>query len=142
MKVLVCGSRDNGQAAPVGSVLDAFHRATPITALIEGGARGVDRLAREWAQSRGVPVETFAADWHRYGPAAGPIRNRRMIVEGEPEVVIAFPGGKGTANMVKEARRAHLEVLVIAALGPTRDATARSANTQASVAPSEGTANE
>ncbi len=113
-KVLVCGSREYGDAARLGGVLDAFHRATPITLVIEGGQRGADGLARQWAKSRGVPVQTFDPDWHKYGKAAGPIRNRRMIVEGEPEVVIAFPlNGPGTQNMIATARSAHIEVLVI-----------------------------
>lgn len=32
------------------------------------------------------------------------MRNRRMLDEGRPDLVVAFPGGPGTRNMVKLAR--------------------------------------
>jgi len=44
----------------------------------------------------------------RYGPynaAAGAIRNEKMAVEGKPDLIIAFPGGPGTKNMIDVARR-------------------------------------
>jgi hypothetical protein len=71
--------------------------------LIEGGARGADRLAREWAKAHGVTVETYEAEWQRYGRGAGPIRNDTMIRDGDPDLVVAFPGGSGTADMVRRA---------------------------------------
>lgn len=58
----------------------------------------------------GVKHLPFEADWHTHGRAAGPIRNRRMIEEGKPDLVVAFPGGRGTANMVNQARAAGIEV--------------------------------
>ncbi|MEM9912925.1 MAG: hypothetical protein AAF922_19365 [Pseudomonadota bacterium] len=45
------------------------------------------------------------------GRAAGPIRNKEMLDEGCPDLVVAFPGGRGTANMVKQAQAAGVEVL-------------------------------
>ncbi len=51
----------------------------------EGGARGADRLARVWAQLGGIEVETHPAQWERDGKAAGPIRNRAMLVNGRPD---------------------------------------------------------
>src|SRR5262245_46929509 len=100
MKVLVCGGRDFKDAGRIQSVLSAFHAAQPIARLIEGGATGADRLARTWARGAQVPVTTFAPRWDLYGKSAGPIRNDRMLHEGQPDVVIAFPGGAGTAHMV------------------------------------------
>lgn len=105
-RVLVCGGRDFPGYWTVFEALDGQHKAAPITLLIEGGALGADRFGRRWAQERGVPFQTFPADWTRDGKAAGPIRNRRMLVEGQPDLVIAFPGGKGTASMVALSRKA------------------------------------
>lgn len=94
------------------AVLDAEHAKEPIECLIEGGARGADTLARLWAQQRGIRVQTFPADWKQFGRSAGPRRNQQMI-ETKPDKVIAFPGGGGTADMVKRAKKARVPVLEI-----------------------------
>jgi len=104
VRVLVCGGRDFDNPSWLTITLDELSRDAEWTTLIEGGARGADRQAREWAVASGVAVETYEADWHAHGPGAGPIRNRRMLDEGRPDLVVAFPGGPGTRNMVKLAR--------------------------------------
>ena len=109
-RVLVCGGRDYADRERVFSVLDRLHADRPLSALIEGGARGADALGREWAKARSVPVQTYAADWSK-GRSAGPIRNRQMLDEGRPDLVVAFAGGAGTANMIAQAERAGVEVL-------------------------------
>jgi hypothetical protein len=80
--------------------------------LIHGDANGADRLAGEWGTARGITVEAHPADWKKHGRAAGPIRNQKMLEE-TPALVVAFPGGKGTADMVKKARQAGVEVFVV-----------------------------
>jgi hypothetical protein len=42
---------------------------------------------------------------------AGPIRKQQMLDEGKPDLVVAFPGGRGTAHMVRIARAAGIEVI-------------------------------
>jgi predicted Rossmann-fold nucleotide-binding protein len=110
MKVIICGGRDFNNLSAVRHALTAAHGKRPITLLIEGGAAGADRLAREWAAANGVLHVTVMADWKRYGPAAGPIRNAEMLREYKPDAVIAFPGGTGTADMVTIARKAGVKV--------------------------------
>lgn len=101
MKVLVCGGRDYQHRHHVWCVLDAI---TPRpTVIIHGSATGADEWAHLWAHNHGIRIETFKPDWGRYGREAGPIRNRRMIDEGKPDLVLAFPGGIGTADMVSKA---------------------------------------
>lgn len=113
MKVLVCGGRDFDDALTLGAWLGGIHKNNgPITLLIEGGARGADVMARKFAEWQGIPVRTFPADWDKHGKAAGPIRNKQMLDEGKPDLVVAFPGGRGTENMVKQARSAGVRVLV------------------------------
>ncbi len=109
MRVLVCGGRDYRNVSAVRHALEVLHAKRGIVLVIEGGATGADTLAREWAQRRGVEVMTFAADWQA-GRRAGPIRNQRMIDEGKPDGVIAFPGGRGTADMIRRAEAAGLKV--------------------------------
>jgi hypothetical protein len=123
MRVLVCGGRDYGGSDAVWhvwEVLDGIHAATAITAIIEGGARGADRCAREWANEHGVKCVTVPADWATHGHAAGPIRNRRMLTDFSPDVVVAFPGGRGTANMVAQAEAAGVRVMRATASEPPR----------------------
>jgi hypothetical protein len=98
----------------VWQTLDAMHASDPIAVLIHGDAQGADRLAKGWAVSRRVKHLPFAADWQTHGDLAGPIRNRRMLVEGMPDRVLAFPGGRGTRNMVFQAKRAGVPVEEIA----------------------------
>ena len=111
MKVLVCGGRGYRDAAFVARTLDDLHAQTPITALMQGGAPGADRLAKEWAATH-PEIERYVcrAEWHLHGKAAGPMRNARML-EWKPDVVVAFPGGSGTADMVRRAVEAGVRVL-------------------------------
>lgn len=109
-RVLVTGGRAFTDRALVFDTLDSL---VPIAVIIEGGATGADGLARWWAHRRGVPVETYPADWLAHGKAAGPIRNGQMLLHGKPDLVVAFPGGRGTADMVRQAQDAGVAVLTI-----------------------------
>lgn len=104
MRVIVCGGRNYSDRMHLEECLDQLHASKSFTLLIAGGASGADSFAESWAKKRGVPCEVFAADWKRHGRAAGPIRNRRMLDEGKADMVVAFPGGRGTANMIAQAR--------------------------------------
>jgi len=101
--VLVCGGRDYSDYATLSAFLDGYARDHQVVKLVHGAASGADKLAGRWARERGIPVREFPADWVMYGKAAGPIRNRRMLDEGRADVVIAFPGGWGTADMIRQA---------------------------------------
>lgn len=112
MRVLVCGGRDYVDASTLWGALDTLRMETPHDALtiIQGGACGADQMAREWCQSRHVPFDNFPANWDKDGKAAGPIRNQRMIDHGKPLLVLAFPGGRGTEDMVRRAEVAGVPV--------------------------------
>ena len=112
-RVLVCGGRDLTDSALVYRVLDRFHADNIIEVLIEGGARGADRIAGYWARKHRIDNLKFPADWKAHDNAAGPIRNQRMLKEGRPDVVIAFPGGHGTADMVTRAKAAGVPVIYV-----------------------------
>lgn len=118
MRVIVCGSRDWTDAEFVYRELDQIHKRLRITTVIEGNAFGVDRMAGYWARRNKIDNLKFRADWEKYGKAAGPIRNGQMIKDGKPDRVIAFPGGVGTSDMVRQAHAADIEVITIEAKGP------------------------
>ena len=114
MRVLVCGGRGFYNKLLLKRILDAIHAETPITCIIQGGANGADWLAKHWATAYGgMPQEEYKADWLGQGRSAGPKRNAIMLKASRPDLVVAFPGGKGTADMTKKARVAGVKVMEI-----------------------------
>jgi hypothetical protein len=86
--------------------------------LLHGGARGADAAIGRAAQQLGWSALVMPAQWQLHGRAAGPIRNRELLEQAiaqavahsspsclTPVLVVAFPGGAGTASLVREARR-------------------------------------
>lgn len=104
MRVLVCGGRDFTSRAAAYAALDRANAKRRIVLVIHGGARGADTIAGDWARARGIPVRVFLADWETLGRFAGHARNARMLAEGRPQGVIAFPGGVGTRDMITRAQ--------------------------------------
>lgn len=114
-RVIVCGGRKYFNFEAINRALNELHENDergPIYAVIHGNAAGADRLGRVWAIRNKVRCWPVPAEWSKYGNAAGPIRNKKMLGMG-PSVVVAFPGGKGTRNMMKQARAAGIEVIEI-----------------------------
>lgn len=115
MRVLVCGDRNWLYEAPIRRELRKLPKGSVI---IEGEARGADQLGAKIAEELGFEVERYPAQWDRYPRgAAGPIRNRQMLVEGKPDLVLAFHEditcSKGTKNMVTQATKAGVSVRII-----------------------------
>jgi hypothetical protein len=111
MRVLICGGRNFDERKRMRDYLFSFHEKTPITAVIHGGASGADRLGGEWARHNGIAEVRVDANWTRYGKRAGPVRNGWMIQHCFPELVIAFPGGYGTRNMIEQATAVGIPVI-------------------------------
>ena len=112
MRAIVCGGRDYADRDGVWKQLDAFHASEgKITAIAHGGARGADEIAGQWGEAEHIPVRSFPANWKRDGKAAGPIRNQKMLAEFRPDIVIAFSGGRGTADMVRRAEAEGVRVV-------------------------------
>lgn len=113
MRVLVCGGRNYDDPALLFWTLDRLHELHHFTLLIHGDASGADRLGAWWASLNGIKDDPYPAEWTTYGNGAGPIRNLRMIIQARPELVVAFPGRHGTANMCKQAREHGIRVISI-----------------------------
>lgn len=111
--MLVTGGRGYEDADHVRAALDRIHAVTPIGVLIHGDAQGADKLAKRWARLRGVPQLPFKVTpsmWEEQGLSAGSRRNGQMLEVGKPDLVVAFPGGIGTENMIKQAGKAGVPV--------------------------------
>jgi hypothetical protein len=121
--VLVCGGRRYSDRAWVFRALDWLDAEVGIGRVVEGacgldehpapdgtfpgpttGERtGADRWAHEWAVERKVATVAVPARWSTYDDGAGPERNARMLRMHEPQLVVAFPGGPGSADMCRKA---------------------------------------
>jgi len=110
MRVLVCGGRNFADKALLSRTLDSLYQKEGISTLIEGEARGADKLSAQWAEAYDIKILRFPANWKLYGRSAGYVRNRQMLTEGKPDLVIAFPGGRGTEMMCDIAQRIGVEV--------------------------------
>jgi predicted Rossmann-fold nucleotide-binding protein len=132
MRLLVCGGRNYGEipdGCPAEQIRHYSEKAgrevfllretlghlfieRNVNTVITGGARGADSHAFRFARQQGRHTLVFKADWS-LGKKAGPVRNQKMIDEGRPDLVLAFPGGKGTADMVRRARETGIEVMEV-----------------------------
>jgi hypothetical protein len=118
LRILVCGGRKYYDYDKINLELNVIHALRTITTLIQGEASGADLISKQWAKYNRIPTMDFPAVWRnvvngKYNPNAGSERNQKMLDEGKPDLVVAFPGGKGTANMVKLAEEAGVEVIKI-----------------------------
>ena len=116
MKVIVCGGRNYRNTAFLFRQLDKLHAERLFTAFMQGGACGADKLGKEWARTKpelGGKRFECRAEWHKYGKAAGSIRNARMM-EWKPDLVVGFPDPDsiGTWDMINKAKAAGVETLV------------------------------
>ena len=112
MIVLVCGGRNYANQSKVHGYLSRLHREKKIEAIVQGGATGADNHARQWAKFNNVKVITYFPDWDK-GPYAGFLRNQMMLEEECPDLVVAFPGGHGTDDMVTRAKRGGFKLEII-----------------------------
>jgi hypothetical protein len=123
MRVLVCGGRGyediEGGGTIVREALSQLFLNPPEkedVVLISGGAKGADQIPiymYEGEEDEWGGLEVYPADWKLHGKSAGHIRNQQMLDESKPDIVIAFPGGRGTANMIKRAKKAGVEVFQV-----------------------------
>lgn len=122
-RILICGGRNYTDWQTFTKVvfevleklnlLEQKYLLPKNVTIISGGATGADTLAADFAVVYWTGYKEFKADWKHYGRSAGPKRNRQMLVEGQPHYVIAFPGGRGTANMKGQARKFGLPIYVV-----------------------------
>lgn len=117
MIVLVCGGRTfatggwreeeriKSDRRKIWLSLDQLKLQPLFDLLIEGGAEGADFWCGKWADEKYIPHLRVPAPWPQKGKSAGIIRNLRMRdFQGlKPDILVAFPGGNGTAHMIKVA---------------------------------------
>lgn len=114
MIVIVSGSRGYHRDEYMPQFEEAMQLSgfTPTKILHGANMDSVDRLARAWARSRGIPEHGIPADWDgvmgRGLPrgAAGPLRNGALEKLGEALVAVWDGESPGTYDMIQKIRRA------------------------------------
>lgn len=114
MRTIIAGSRTVTNPKTVKQAVNSAVVKAGIwpTEIVEGGARGVDTLAFDFAWEQGIPVKVFPADWKQHGRAAGVLRNREMAKYAEALIAIWDGKSRGTKNMIEEAEKCGLKVYV------------------------------
>jgi hypothetical protein len=104
MFVLCTGGRTFTDQKRVDLILGHLFIDYPKSCVVQGGARGLDRLVHHYCVTRGKPCVTMDAPWEYFNNQAGTIRNQWMLDFFNPAMVLHFPGGTGTADMVARAK--------------------------------------
>lgn len=103
LKIVIAGSRTITDIAALQFAIDRSD--FPITEVVSGCARGVDTLGEQWANSEGVPVSYWPANWARFGRAAGKYRNSEMAAYADGAIVLWDGDSRGTLDMIDRMRR-------------------------------------
>lgn len=113
MKIVVTGGKDITNYLLVKEVLYELDRKEPITFLAQGGAKGVDTIAKQWADENNISNTTFYLDWNKHRKEAIDIRNREMLEIVKPDYLVAFSSGKEVDSCVSIAKELGIEVIEV-----------------------------
>ncbi len=107
MRVAIVGSRDINEIEDFGSFLPS-----ETTSVVSGGARGVDRIARNYARMHDMELIEILPDYKLYGSRAPLVRNDRIIEMAD--LVLAFWDGRsgGTAYVIRRCHEKGVPVRV------------------------------
>jgi len=118
MKVAIVGSREWNDYVLFKAYINKFRENIQIDMIISGGARGVDKMAYDYAVESGItfvchppkPEDAYPAKFFR--------RNLRIVEQAE--CVIAFPKGKssGTRHAISLAKKLKKQLYVIEVKDP------------------------
>lgn len=78
-----------------------------------GDASGTDNLAHIFCRKHEIEIRIFKAKWNKYGKAAGPIRNRRLIKKSDHLIAFLSKHSKGTKDSIKYAKSLNIPVTII-----------------------------
>ena len=113
MKTIICGGRNKRISTFWWDHMTKDYGFL-ITEVVSGNALGIDSDGERWAEERAIPTVIFPvndSEWRKFGKLAGPMRNERMAKYAD--AIIVFPGGRGTANMMKLAKQYELKFLLV-----------------------------
>lgn len=113
MKLIIAGCRNFVNQDFIIQHIDENVVLWDIKEVVCGGAEGVDKIGAYWAQIHKIPVAYHIAEWRKFGPSAGPIRNKKMAEYGDELLAIWDGKSKGTKNMIDQMNKLGKPVKVV-----------------------------
>lgn len=105
MNIIIAGCRDFYNYDFFKSNVEAiFSGIQEEITIIEGGAKGADYLAKQYAIENKIKYKEYPADWEKYGKKAGILRNLEMSKVGNMLIAFWDNVSTGTKNMIKVAK--------------------------------------
>ena len=117
MRLLICGGRHFDNAARIEAELSALHVASFISVIIHGGLPGIGGAAEAWARRNKVHVIRYPANFS-LGKSGDATRDEFMLADSRAEMLLVFPGGRRTAELLREARRKLVPVMLAQGIEP------------------------
>ena len=105
MKIAVVGSREFSQPNLVIAKLEELWAKRQDLTIVSGGADGPDKIAEDWARSKGIPVEIFPADWASDPRGAGIKRNAKIIEASEGLMAFWDSTSAGTLDSICRGKK-------------------------------------
>ena len=107
MKLAIVGSRN------LENIDIETYLPQGVCEIVSGGARGIDTIAREYAQRHGIPITEFLPEYARYGRAA-PVKRNQSIADYADEALAFWNGTSGgTADAIRRFERLGKKVTVV-----------------------------
>jgi len=103
MRVAIVGSRDYPDLDEVREFVRTLPKGTVV---VTGDARGVDKVVKNEARSRGLRVKIHKAEWWKYGKGAGHIRNRDVVDDCDKLQAFWDGTSPGTKSIIALAKKA------------------------------------
>ena len=107
-RIIIAGSRDFNNYQKLKAEMDMllhFYDKSKEIVILSGGCRGTDALGERYATESGIPLEIFAANWNKYGIAAGPKRNEEIVKVSDGVICFWDGKSKGTKSMIEAAKK-------------------------------------
>lgn len=109
LRLCATGGRDYEDEELTFARLNRIHRFEGIREIGVGCATGIDTFVLNWAVENGISYQRYVADWDAIGNEAGCIRNGVMLEDFKPDRLLVFPGGTGTTDCTRKARKLNIE---------------------------------
>lgn len=113
MKIFISGRKDYIDWETFQEQMNLlFSQLGEITEIACGGWLGVDGMVDDYAWKHNIPCKKYPIEWKKHGNLAGRIRNRLMLKEFQPDVVVSFCGDWQTADMIDRAQTSGVRTII------------------------------
>lgn len=100
IRLIIAGSRDIMVTSSfISALMDYYNIRRRVSAVLNGGAYGIDYCGGKWAADNSIPMELYNADWRLYGKQAGPVRNKQMAERADALLLIWDGKSRGSMSM-------------------------------------------